>query len=151
VRGVTSTERGSGMAGFGGSFAAVFRVLVAIAVAGPARDDAAGAAQAGGVGVWGAAFHAADAAVLGVVGEHRFAVVGRIAVAVGGAGRAILQATNGGGIIGTGLGGWGFTRAVRRNGHRHARSTAAQTRKKTHDEQHGQPGDALLHPRLTRE
>ena len=84
-----------GMAGFGWGFAAVFGVFVAVAVAGVAGDDAAGAAEAGRIGVGGAALDTADAAVLGVVGEHGFAIIGRVSVAVGGAGRAILQASHG--------------------------------------------------------
>ena len=81
------------MAGFGWGFAAVFGVFVAVAVAGVAGDDAAGAAEAGGVRIRGAALDAADAAILGVVREHGFAIVGGVAIAVCGAGRAILQAT----------------------------------------------------------
>jgi hypothetical protein len=68
VPGGTSTERGLRVAGFGRGFAAVFWVLVAVAVAGGTGDDAASAAQAGGVCVGRAALDAADAAVLGVVG-----------------------------------------------------------------------------------
>jgi len=67
-----------GMAGFGWGFAAVFGVFVAVAVAGVAGDDAAGAAQAGRIGVGGAALDTADAAVLGVVGEHGFAIIGGV-------------------------------------------------------------------------
>ena len=149
MRGVTSTERGSRMAGFGWGFTAVFRVVVRIAVAGAARDDAAGAAQAGGVCVGGAALDAAHAAVLGVVGEHGLAIVGRVAVAVSGTGRAILEAPSGGGIRGLGLG--GLARAVRRNGHRDARSTAAQSQKQTCGVQYFRQCTAVLHRRLTRE
>jgi len=149
VRGVTSTERGSRMAGFGWGFTAVFRVVVRIAVAGAARDDAAGAAQAGGVCVGGAALDAAHAAVLGVVGEHGLAIVGRVAVAVSGTGRAILEAPSGGGIRGLGLG--GLARAVRRNGHRDARSTAAQSQKQSRGVEYLRPCAPVLHRQLTRE
>jgi len=44
VRGETSTETGLGVAGFGWGFAAVFWVVVGIAVAWAAGDDATGAA-----------------------------------------------------------------------------------------------------------
>ena len=87
------------MAGFCSGFAAVFGVFVGIAVAGLARDDAAGAAQAGGVGVGDAALDAADAAVLGVIGEHGFAGVGGVAVAISGARRTILEAFGGVGLV----------------------------------------------------
>ncbi len=120
------------MAGFGWGFAAIFWVLVEITVAGAAGDDAAGPAQAGRVCVGDAALDAADTAVLGVVGEHGFAVVGGVAVAVCRAGRAILQAPEGGGIArfgGFGVG--GNAGAVCRNCHRDAGGTAIQTQKKT--------------------
>jgi hypothetical protein len=150
VRGDTSTERGLGVAGFGGGFAAVFGVFVGIAVAGSAGDDAAGAAQAGEIRVRGAALDAADPAVLGVICEHGFAVVGRVSVAVGGTGHAILEAPRGGGIGGlagtAGLGVCGFARAICRNGHRDTRGTAAQTQNRPSHVQHGQPSDAVLHP-----
>lgn len=152
MRGVTSTERGSRMAGFGWGFAAVFRVVVGIALAGLARDDATGSAQAGGVCMGGAALHATHAAVLGVVGEDCLAIVGRVAVAVSGAGGAILEAPSYGGFAGVelGIGVGGFARAVCRNCHRDARSTATQTQEQTRAEQHFQQCDAVLHPRLTR-
>jgi len=140
------------VAGFGGGFAAVFWVLVGIAVAGAAGDDAAGAAQTGGVGVGGAALDAADTAVLGIVGEYGFAVVGGIAVAVRGAGRAILEAPGGCGI--GRFGGfevWGNARAVRGNRHRDAGRTAARSQKKMGCVQHCPRSDAVVHPPLTRE
>ena len=139
----------SWLAAFGGGFAAVFRVFVGIAMAGAARDDAAGTAQTGGVRVGGAALDAAHAAVLGVVGEDSLAIIGRVAVAVGGAGRAILEASDGRGI-GFWVWVWGFARAVCRNCHRHARGTATQTPRQTQELHHGQQSDAVLHPPLTR-
>jgi len=139
----------SGVTGFGLGFAAVFGVIVGIAVAGAARDDAAGAAQAGRVGVGGVTLDAAHAAIFRVVREHSFAVVGGVAVAVGGARSAILEAPNGSGIgrvdddvfeVG------GFARAVCRNGHRDARGATSQSQKKTDRGQRGQQSDTVLHP-----
>jgi len=123
------------VAGFGGGFAAVFGVFVGVAVAGAAGDDATSAAEAGGVGVGGVALDAAHAAILGVVGEHGFAVVCGVAVAVSGAGRAILEAA-GGCRVGRfgGFGVRGEARAIRRDCHRDARGTATQPKKKVRDE-----------------
>jgi hypothetical protein len=122
------------VAGFGGGFAAVFRLFVGVAVAGEAGDDAAGAAEAAGFGMGGAALDTADPAVFSVVGEHGFAVVGGVSVAVGGAGRAILEASNGfwiGGICASGLRVGGLAGAVCRDRHWHASSTAVQTQNQT--------------------
>ena len=105
----------SGVTGFCLGFAAVFGVFVGVAVAGAAGDDAASAAEAGGVRVRGVALDAAHAAVFCVVREHGFAVVGGVAVAIGGARSAILEAPDRVGIGGVDdqvfeLG--GFARAV---------------------------------------
>jgi hypothetical protein len=92
------------VAGVFGDFTAVFAIAVVIAVAGRALDDAAGDAHAAAFGVWGIALGAADAAVFRVVREHGFAAVYVVAIAVRGAGRAILESTYGGGIVGLGSG-----------------------------------------------
>ena len=90
---------------------------------------------------------AAHAAVLGVVGEHGFAVVGGVAVAVGGAGRAVLEPACGLRI--GGLGFWGLVRGAVGGGcNRHAGGTAAQTQtRKTGREREGRKHDAVVvHP-----
>ena len=128
-----------GEAALGGGFAAVFGLFVGVAVAGVAGDDAACAAQAGGVRVGSVALDAADAAIFDVVGEYGFAIVGGVAVAIGGAGHAILEATRAFGICGVGGGAgrefWVFGRTVCRDGHRNAGSAARQTHYKTEHEQ----------------
>lgn len=144
----------SGVTGLGLGFAAIFGVIVGIAVAGAARDDAAGAAEAAGFGVGGVTLDAAHAAIFRVVREHGFAVVGGVAVAVGGARSAILEAPNG---IGIGrvdddvFEVRGFARAVCGNGHRNARGATSQSPQKTDRGQRGQQSDTVLHPPLTRE
>ena len=90
------------MASFSWGFAAVFRVVVGIAVAGAAGDDAAGAAKAGGVCDGDAALDAADAAdaaVSNVIREYGFAGVGCDAVPIGRARRAILEAPCRSGLV----------------------------------------------------
>jgi len=140
------------VAGFGGGFAAVFGVLVGVAVAGVAGDDAAGAAEAARGRVGGVALDAAHAAIFRVVGEHGFAIVAGIAIAVGGAGGAILEATGGFGIGRFDVLGFrALVGAVGGGGHRDARGTAPPTHQEPNHAEHGQQSDAVLHPPLTRE
>src|SRR6478735_8139139 len=141
-----------GVAGFGGGFAAVFWVFVAVAKARGAGDDTAGAAEAAGVCVGDVALDAADAAIPRIVSEHGFAIIAGVAIAVGGAGGAILEATGGVRIGGLdALGVRALSGAVGGGRNRHAGGTAPPTHQKPNHAEHRQQRDAVLHPPLTRE
>lgn len=124
----------------GPRFTAVLRIAVEITVTGDAAHHPASAGKTRTLAVRSSASDAARAAILGIVGEHRLAGVGGVAVTVGSPARTILQPRRALGSDCSRLrarGGGAFSRGIGRRASR----TAPQSKKKTEREQRCAPSD----------